>query len=130
INSNYNKAKSQFGADASARGMNGVAAAAPGRYVRDQFATKQGLDVGNLESALGGGIGNTAYGNQLQQREFGQNVDLANLVGSLNKPDTLESILGGLGNVGGTAAQIYGAWGKNRTPAPQTDPFAGVYNNV
>src|SRR5579872_342771 len=72
INANYGAAKNQFGADASARGLNGVAATAPGSYAGGQFATKQGLDVSNLESALGGGLGNTSYQNALQQRDFGQ----------------------------------------------------------
>jgi hypothetical protein len=113
IGQNYAGAQQQFAQDANARGMNGAAATAPNSYAGNQFATKQGLDVGNLESALGGGLGNTAYQNTLQQRDFGQNEALAAQVAALNKPNLLQQVLGGIGNVGGTAAQIYGAWGRN-----------------
>ena len=117
INSNYGTAKNQFASDASARGMNGPASIGPNSYAGSQFATKQGLDVGNLESALGGGLVNTSYQNTLQQRDFQQNEDLAKRVAALNKPDLLQQILGGVGNVGGTLAGIYGAWGKNASPS-------------
>jgi hypothetical protein len=130
IKQNYGTAQGQFGQDATARGMNGVAAIGPGSYAGGQFATKQGLDVGNLESALGGGLGNTAYQNTLQQRDFGQQAQIAEEIARLNKPDLLSQVLGGLGSVGGTTAQIYGGFGKNKGSSPQSDPFAGVYNNV
>jgi hypothetical protein len=130
INQNYGTAKSQFASDAQARGMNGTAAVSPNSYGGSQFSTKQGLDVGNLESALGGGLGDTAYQDTLAQRDFGQQQQLAEETAALNKPDLLQQILGGVGAVGGTAANIYGAYGKNRTPSTGSDPFAGVYGNV
>lgn len=108
IKQNYGQAQGQFGADAAARGMSASAAVGPGSYAGDQFATKQGLDVGNLESALGGGLGKTAYQNTLAQRDFGQNEQLAEQAGALNKPDLLQEILGGIGGVGKTAATYYG----------------------
>lgn len=116
IASNYGKAKGQFGQDATARGMNGNAATGPGSYAGNRFATTQGLDVGNLESVLGGGLGNTAYNDTLAQRDFQQQEQLAEEAAALNKPDLLQQILGGIGNVGGTAAQIYGMYGKNAKP--------------
>jgi hypothetical protein len=129
INSNYVNAKKQFGADAQARGMNGASSVGPNSYAGNRFGTMQGLDVGNLESALGGELGNTAYGNTLQQRDFGQQEQIASEIAALNKPDLLQSILGGIGNVGGTAAQIYGMYGRNARPST-TDPLANVYRNV
>jgi hypothetical protein len=93
IKQNYAGAQGQFGADASARGMNAGAATGPGSYAGSRFGTQQGLDVGNLESALGGGLGDTAYNNALKQREFEQNAKLAQQAADLNKPDTLEEAL-------------------------------------
>ena len=122
IKQNYAGAQGQFGADASARGMNAGAATSPNSYYGTQSTAKQGLDVGNLESALGGGVGNTAYQNALQQRDFQQQSALANQVGSLAGMSTLEQALGGLGAVGGTAAKVYGAYGSRGTPSTTADP--------
>ena len=124
IGSNYGAAKTKLQNDATARGMNGATVAGPGSYAGTRLAATQGLDTGNLESALGGGLGNTAYQNQLQQRGFQQNEDLARQVAAMNKPDLLQQILGGAGAVGGTAAKIYGAWGANSPSGypPQSGP--------
>lgn len=127
IKKNYSNASDQFGADASVRGMNAKAATGPGSYAGSQFGIKQGLDVGNLEAALGGGLGETAYKDTLAKRDFGQQEQIANETAALNKPDLLQQILGGVGAVGGTAAGIYGAFGRNRKPV---DPMADVYGNV
>lgn len=124
INSNYDAAKKKLMGDASARGMNGAAAVAPGSYAGTRLAATQGLDTGNLETALGQGIGSTAYNNTLQNREYNQNTQLANEIGALNKPDLLQQILSGVGNVGGTAAGIYGAWGKNAKAPTPASPVA------
>src|ERR1017187_1968741 len=113
IKQGYGQAQGAFGADASARGMNGGAATGAGSYYGTQAPISQGLATGGLESALGGGLANTSYQNALQQRGFNQNVDLANQAAAMNKPDMLQQILGGIGSVGGTAAKIYGAWGTN-----------------
>lgn len=113
IGSNYAAAKNKLMGDAAARGMNPAGVVSPDSYGGQRMAAVQGLDVGNLESALGGGLGNTAYQNTLAQRDFGQQSQLAQEIARLNKPDLLQQILGGIGSVGGTAAQIYGAWGKN-----------------
>lgn len=127
INKNYAGAQQGLANDAAARGMNPAGSVGPNSYAGNRFATTQGLDTGNLESALGGGLGNTAYQNALAQRDYTQNVGLANEVGALNKPNLLQQVLGGIGNVGGTAAQVYGAWGKNGTPStPQ--PGGGGFN--
>ena len=128
ITNNYKSALGTIGSDASARGMNGAAAMGPNSYAGQQSGIQQNLATGNLESALGSGLGNTAYNDALQNRDFQQNVNLAKQVAALNKPDLLQQILSGVGNVGGTAASIYGAWGKNASKA--TDPMAGVYGNV
>lgn len=122
IASNYVAAKKRFGGDASVRGMNAGAATGAGSYTGGRLATTQGLDTGNLESALGGGVGSTAYQDALSQRDFQQQSQLANQIGSLNGMNTLEQVLGGVGAVGGTAAKIYGAYGSNRPSSSSPNP--------
>lgn len=112
INSNYDAAKQKMLQDANARGM---APGGPNSYGSQRMATSQGLDVGGLESAIGGGLGDTSYKDKLAQREFEQNKSLAEEAASLNKPGLLEQILGGIGQVGGPMAQAYGAWGGRKT---------------
>lgn len=140
IGQNYAGAGSNFAADASARGMNGAAATGPNSYYGSQAATKQGLDTGNLESALGGGLGNTAYTSALQNRDYQQQMQLAKQVGSQAGLSSLEQALGATGAVGGAAAKIYGATQPNpatastvnptysSTPAPTSLWGAGGYN--
>jgi hypothetical protein len=113
IGNAFSASKNKLAQGASARGMNGAAITGPNSYAGNQAAVGQNLATGNLESALGQGLGNTAYQNTLAQRDFGQNEQLANETAALNKPGLLEQILSGVGNVGGTAARIYGAYGKN-----------------
>lgn len=123
IGSNYDAARKKLSDEASARGMKGSAITAPGSYSGQRFGASQGLDVGNLESALGGGLANTGYQDTLAQRDYEQNRQLAEEAGSLNKPDLLQQILGGIGSVGGTVGGIYGAFGKNKSK-PITTPTA------
>lgn len=118
IGTNYDTARSRLKTEAGARGMSGTQVAGPGSYADERFTTGQNQDIGNLESALGGGMGDTAYKNTLGEREYNQDTQLANEIGSLNKPDLLQQILSGVGDVGETSAQIYGAWGKNRSASP------------
>ena len=115
IGSNYAGAKNKLAGEASTLGMNPAAMTGPNSYAGQRLAATQGLDIGNLESALGGGLGNTAYSNAKEMRGYNQDTALANEIGALNKPDLLSEILGGVGNVGGTAAQIYGMYGKNKS---------------
>ena len=122
IGSNYGTAKGQMASDASARGMNGAAAVGPNSYAGQQMATRQGLDVGNLESALGGGLGQTAYTNALQNRDYQQQMALAKQVGSQSGMSALEQALNGIGAVGGTAASIYGATQKNPSTTSTINP--------
>lgn len=109
IGASYNTAKKQIGQGASAFGGNTTKATGPASYAGQQFGTQQGLATGNLEAALGSGLGNTSYQNQLQQRDFGQNEQLAEQAAALNKPDMLSQILSGLGGVGKTVGAYYGA---------------------
>lgn len=109
IGANYAKAKGQIGQDASTLGRNGVAAIAPNSYAGQRMAATQGLDIGGLESALGGGVANTAYADTLHQRDFNQSEQLANEAAQLNQPSLFEQIMQGIGSVGKTGAAYYGA---------------------
>lgn len=129
ISTNYAGAKQSAGADASARGMNPTAATAPSSYAGNRFSTAQGLDTGNLEAALGGGLGNTAYQDTLAQRDYDQSRQLAEETARLNKPDLLQQVLSGIGGVGSAAGQVYGAYGKGRTPQPQ-NPWGGMSRSL
>jgi hypothetical protein len=131
IKQNYGQAQGQFASDALARGQKAGVATGPNSYAGQQFPIKQNLDIGNLESALGGGLGNTAYSNALQEREFGQNQQLAEQAAALNKPDLLQQILQGIGGVGKTAATYYGMKGRGGSGGYSGgDPFSNVYGNV
>lgn len=130
IGANYANAKNKLARGASTMGMNGPAATGPNSYGGNQLTMAQSRDTGNLEAALGSGLGTTAYNNQLQQREFGQNEQLAEETAALNKPDMLQQILGGIGSVGGTAAGIYGAFGKNASPPPSYGPGGPTGGNL
>lgn len=116
IASNFNAAKKRISGDAQARGMNGAAATGPNSYAGDQLTRGQGIAQDNLASALGGGLGNTAYQDTLAQRDFGQQESLANQVGNLNSLSTLQQVLGGLGAAGSAGATAYGAYGKFNKP--------------
>lgn len=119
IGANYDKARSQFGTDAKARGLRGSTAAGPGSYAGGRFDTAQNLDIGALEAALAGGLGNASYENQLQEREFNQNSELAREAAELNKPGLFEEILAGLGGAGKTAGTYYGMRGMSGGGGPQ-----------
>jgi hypothetical protein len=110
IGAGYNNARQKMVSDARARGLP-PGAGGPNSYGGNQASTYQNLDTGNLAAALGGGLGNTAYQNSLQSRQFQQNEDLAQQVAALNRPDLLQQILGGLAGVGKTAATYYGMGG-------------------
>lgn len=111
INSNYGAARKKLKTDTSVRGMAGDPTANPNSYESQRLAATQGLDIGSLESALGGGLGDTAYKNRLGEREYDQNTQLADEIGALNKPDLLQQIFGGIGAVGGPIATYYGLRG-------------------
>lgn len=71
-----------------------------------------------LYSALGG----TAYKDTLNQREYNQNTELANEVGALNRPSTLEEALTGLGAGSRLAGTGYGLFKKFKPNVPQGTP--------
>lgn len=118
INDIYAKQKQRMDQEAATKVPGNVNSYGPQR-----MATQQGLDQGNLEAALGGTLGDTGYNNALQEREFGQNEALARQIGSLNKPDLLQQILSGIGNVGSPIATYYGLKGNKPSFTAGNQPF-------
>ena len=126
IEQNYKGAKNQLDQDALIRGNSGGVPS--GSYGTQQLQRQQGLDTGNLEATLGGGLGNTAYNDTLQQRDFGQSMDIANQIGNALRPNTLEQIMAGIGGGAKAFGQVSPFLGMMKNPSQ--DPLAGIYGNV
>lgn len=131
IGANYAGAKSKLASDAAARGMSATKAVAPNSYAGSRLATTQGLDQGNLESALGGQLASTAYQDKLQQRDYGQQLSLAQQIADLNRPSTLQQIFQGIGAAGKTGAAYAGAAGGrggSRSATPSSSGGGSSWN--
>lgn len=118
IGQNYGGALSKAAGDASAQGFAG----GPTDYTKQRLATTQGLDVGNLEAGLGGGLGNAAYKDTLAQRDYGQQKQLTDIIGNAMAPTTLQEIFAGIGGGGQAAGQMLPLMGMfgggGNTPMP------------
>lgn len=108
IGGNYDALAKRNQAEAGARGLG----AGSNSYAAERLPAQQALDIGGLESALGGDVGRLAYENRLQERDYGQNLSLADEIAALNRPSTLEEIFGGAGAVGKPVATYYGMRGR------------------
>lgn len=124
INEVYNRIRSRFGADQQARGMPANPA---GSVFGERATAAQGQSNAGLKSSLESVLGNTAYSDAKAQRDYNANTQLAQLVGSLNKPSPLEealSALSGTAQAGGQFAGLYQALNKKpQTPAPTPPSF-------
>lgn len=123
INANYAAAKQKIGKGASTMGMNGAAATGPNSYAGNQLTVGQGVAQDKLAASLGSGLGSTAYQNALQQRDYGQQEQLATQVGNLNSLSALQQTMAGIGSVGGAAMNAYNAYGKFNKPST-TNPYS------
>lgn len=100
----YGRIRQGYTADAKTRGVR------PGSYGTDRLNAMQGASQSNLSDSLEGILGDTAYTNFKADRGYKENSLLAKRIGALNKPNTLEEILGALGVAGKAGGQIYGAY--------------------
>jgi hypothetical protein len=131
IQSNYTNLNQQRVGEAGALGR----PAASNSYTPQRMGVQQGLDVGNLEGALGGVEGNTAYENAIQNRGYNQNLSLAQETAALNKPSLLDQIFQGVGAVGRPMATYAGMKGRgggsgtSSAPTVASFPYdtSGVY---
>lgn len=104
LNEVYGRIRSRFGADQAARGQ---APNPTGGYAGNRFDVGQNQSDLNLRGNLESVLGNTGYSQFKGNRDFQQNMQLAQLTGDINKPSTTEEILSGLGG----GAQVAGQFG-------------------
>lgn len=128
----YGNLRSQAASGAGPKGI------APGSYADQRFITGQGLANQNLGAGLEGVLGNEGYQSFKNNRDFNQNMALAQYTGEINKPSLLEQALSGLGGgaqAGGMAFGLYNSLKKNPSQNPGTNytptstPDYGYYNS-
>lgn len=91
-------------------------------YANERLGQANTQAMAGLQGSLEGVLGDTAYKNSTAQRGFQEDYDLANYIGELNEPSTLEEILGGLSGAAQAGGQIYGAMPKRQQKRqPQTE---------
>jgi len=71
-------------------------------YQAGDLAASEASDIGGVESALGSALGSVPLGDYSTQQEDARRLQLAELLGSLNKPSALDEALSALR----TASQI------------------------
>lgn len=130
ISGAYAKKKQQMLADA----LPGRATVlAPGSYASERLGTGENLSMGNLRSGLEQVLGNTAYGDWKNERDFRQNYELAKLAGELMRPSTVEQVLSGLGGGAQTGGQFMGLYNSLKKPmtpyTPTSTPNYGYYTS-
>jgi hypothetical protein len=126
INQNYTQARQRA---ANTNAVNGLPPTGPSSYSTQRLNAQQGLDQGNLNASLGQGLGSTAYQNQLQLRDFGQQSQIANEVGAAAAPAALQQIFAGIGTganaITKSAPAVSALYNSYNSP---TDPNAGNPN--
>lgn len=87
------------GQAASGRLMSGVA-----DYPLGDLDTQQGQALSGIQSDLSSKLGGIPAEDWLNNKNFQRSYQLAQLIGSLNKPSTLDEVFQGIGSIGPTAA--------------------------
>jgi len=122
----YNKIGQNYGA-AGSRMTFDPSTGGPGSgttdYQRQRLAATQGLDIGNLEAGVGSQLGQTAYSNQLSQRDYEQQKYLTDLIGDAAAPSELQQIFSGIGGGARAATPWLALRGMNADPYLNT----GIY---
>lgn len=78
-------------------------------YNLGDLATSEAKDIGSVYSDLASSLGQIPSEDWLNQNQYTRNLRLSELIGSLQKPSTLQEVLGGIrtaGNVAGTVAMF------------------------
>lgn len=86
----------------SGRLMSGVS-----DYPLADLSAAQAGDEGDVYANLAGALGQIPAEDQLNQDDYNHNLQLADLIGKLNRPSELQQALGalkGIGGIAGTAA--------------------------
>lgn len=97
----YNQARKRLVGQQAASGrlMSGVS-----DYPLTDLDTSKTQALSGIQSNLATSLGSVPAEDWLNQQNFRRSYDLASLIGSLNKPSTLEEVLGGIGSIGPLAA--------------------------
>jgi hypothetical protein len=97
----YTQAKKRAvaGQAASGRLMSGVS-----DYPLGDLNAQEGQALSGIQSNLATSLGGIPSEDWLNQKNFQRSYDLANLIGSLNKPSTLDQVFQGIGSIGPLAA--------------------------
>lgn len=85
----------------SGRLMSGVS-----DYPLTDLATSEASGIGDVYSNLAGALGQIPAEDYLNQNQNQNNLNLAQLIGNLNKPSALQEALGALGSAGNIAGKF------------------------
>lgn len=120
IQSLYSRIRGNFKSDSAARGTR------PGSYFNDRIGTAENLSNEGLKGSLEGVLGDTTYKNFAANRGYNENSVLAQQIGALNKPNTLQEVLGALGAAGRVGGGLYGAYKGAPRSSPSLPPDYGT----
>jgi hypothetical protein len=97
----YNQARKRLVGQQAASGrlMSGVS-----DYPLTDLDTSQARSLSGIQSNLTTNLAGVPSEDWLNQQNYQRSYNLANLIGSLNRPSTLEEVLGGIGSIGPLAA--------------------------
>lgn len=108
-----------------------------GSYIPAELGRASQMAGAGIDNTLLGVIGGASKKDAYSARDYMQNMQLAKMIGKLNKPSVLQEVLGGLGDIAGTGSQLYGAFkgkfgtGGNRAiqgpELPFYDPNEGYF---
>lgn len=98
-----------------------------GQYIPQALGRANTMASQGITNSLGGALGDASLKDAQSQQEFERQMALAREIGSINSPNTLQEIIGGLSGAAGTigsGASLYQALnrGGGATSAPGTLP--------
>ena len=105
INDQYGQAKKRL---ISQQSTGGRLRSKVSNYQFGDLAKAQAGDVSGVYSGLADALGGVPAEDYLNQNDYQRNIQLAKLIGDLNKPSALQEALGGL-QAAGSAAMLFAA---------------------
>lgn len=73
-------------------------------YPLGDLDTQEGSALSGIQSNLTNALGGIPQEDWLNSQNFNRSYNLASLIGQLNKPNTLDQVLQGIGSIGPTVA--------------------------
>jgi hypothetical protein len=80
-------------------------------YPMGDLAGAEVGDLGGVDSALAGALGNVSSQDYLSTQEYQRNLALAEMIGKLNHPSGLQGALGGALSGAAAGGSVGGPWG-------------------